>query len=104
MIAAPSYCATKAAIHSYSMSLREQLRETPVSVVEIVPPYVQTELLGPDQANDPNAMPLADFIAQAMALLEAGDLEVVVDTCKPLRFAAENGNLPEVMKMLNQQH
>jgi uncharacterized oxidoreductase len=104
MTAVPTYCATKAAIHSYSMSLREQLRQTSVSVVEVIPPYVQTELLRPEQANDPNAMPLADFIAETMTLLEKGDTEVVVNACKPLRFAAENGNLAEVMMMLNAQH
>ncbi|OTP78456.1 Oxidoreductase, short-chain dehydrogenase/reductase family [Caballeronia sordidicola] len=75
-----------------------------MSVVELVPPYVQTELLVPEQASDPNAMPLADFIAETMTLFEKGDAEVVVDACKPLRFAAENGNLPEVMEMLNAQH
>jgi len=67
---APTYCATKAAIHSYSQSLRVQLRGTPVQVIELVPPYVQTELMGPAQAADPNAMPLADYIAETMALLE----------------------------------
>jgi len=104
MTSVPTYCATKAAVHSYSMSLREQLRKTSVSVVELVPPYVQTELLVPEQASDPNAMPLADFIAETMTLFEKGDAEVVVDACKPLRFAAENGNLSEVMEMLNAQH
>jgi uncharacterized oxidoreductase len=67
---APAYCATKAAIHSYSQSLRVQLRNSSVQVIELVPPYVQTELLAPSQATDPNAMPLADYISETMALLE----------------------------------
>jgi uncharacterized oxidoreductase len=68
---APTYCATKAAIHSYSQTLRVQLRNTSVQVIELVPPYLQTELLNPSQATDPNAMPLADYISETMALLEA---------------------------------
>jgi uncharacterized oxidoreductase len=67
---APTYCATKAAIHSYSQTLRVQLKDTSVRVIELVPPYLQTELLNPAQAADPNAMPLADYIAETMALLE----------------------------------
>jgi len=59
-----SYCATKAAIHSYTQSLRYQLRGTSVQVLELIPPYVQTHLMGARQANDPNAMPLEDFITE----------------------------------------
>lgn len=102
----PTYSATKAAIHSWSMSLREQLKHTSVEVIEIVPPYVQTELLGPHQAVDPAAMPLADFIAEVMTILEtqpkAG--EVIVERCKPLRFAEATGTLSQVFAALNAQH
>jgi uncharacterized oxidoreductase len=58
MAITPTYCATKAAIHAYTEALRYQLRDTSVEVLELIPPYVQTELTGPRQANDPNAMPL----------------------------------------------
>ena len=40
----PVYCATKAALHSFSMSLRHQLKDTCIRVVEVVPPMVDTEL------------------------------------------------------------
>jgi uncharacterized oxidoreductase len=99
--AAPAYCATKAAIHSWSISMRDQLKDTSVAVVEIAPPYVQTELLGPQQASDPHAMPLEDFIRETLALLERGDDEVIVDYCKPLRFAEADGKFVEMLGMLN---
>jgi uncharacterized oxidoreductase len=89
----PTYCATKAAIHSYSQSLRYQLKDTNVRVVEIAPPYVQSELMGVRQASDPMAMPLKDFIAETMAILEANPdvTEVLVERVKPQRFAEARG-------------
>jgi uncharacterized oxidoreductase len=102
----PTYSATKAAIHSWSMALREQLRATSVEVIEIAPPYVQTELLGPQQAVDPAAMPLAEFTAEVMALLEGRPAsgEIIVERCKPLRFAAENGQVAAIFAQLAAQH
>jgi uncharacterized oxidoreductase len=89
----PTYCATKAAIHSYSQSLRYQLKSTNVEVIELVPPYVQTELMGSEQANDPRAMPLKEFIDEVFAILKAKPdvTEVLVERVKPLRFAELNG-------------
>jgi uncharacterized oxidoreductase len=100
----PTYCATKAALHSYSQSLRWQLRETPVDVLEIAPPYVQTELGGPAQAVDPRAMPLADFIAETMQIIQSQPdaQEVCVEKVKPLRFAEATGNFDAVFTMLGQ--
>ena len=101
MAAVPTYCATKAALHSYTMSLRQQLRQTTTGVIEIVPPQVQTNL-SPNHAHDERAMPLGDFIAEVMAILEDGSSdEVVVERCKPIRFAAERGTLTEVFKTFN---
>ncbi len=103
MAATPTYSATKAAIHSYSMALRHQLRDTSVQVIEIIPPYVQTELLGAHQAHDPAAMPLSDFITEVMQLLsgDAASAEVVVGRCAPLRFAAENGKIDAMFQAMN---
>jgi len=89
----PTYSATKAALHSYAQSLRVQLRQTSIQVIEIAPPYVQTELGGKAQATDPNAMPLKDFIAEALQILSSDpDVEeVLVKRVLPHRYAAERG-------------
>ena len=96
----PTYSATKAGLHSYTMALRRQLAGSSVEVIELPPPYVRTELTGPHQAVDPRAMPLADFIAEVMAILgqDPTPSEVIVENCRPLRFAAENGNLAEIFE------
>lgn len=93
MAITPTYCATKAAIHSYSQSLRYQLRSTKVQVIEVIPPYVRTGLMGPGQAADERAMPLEDFINETMNILETQDSvsETIVERVKPLRFAEEGG-------------
>jgi len=106
MVATPTYSATKSAIHAYSMALREQLKDTPVDVIEIAPPYVQTMLQGEKQANDERAMPLNAFIAEVMDILtnRPEEKEVIVERCKPLRFAAENGNFDQVFGMVNSLH
>lgn len=85
----PTYCATKAAIHSWTQSLRWQMRGTPVEVLELIPPYVQTELMGERQKQDPRAMPLADFIAEVMQILrtQPDAREICVQRVHPLRFA-----------------
>jgi uncharacterized oxidoreductase len=84
---------TKAALHSYAHSLRFQLRNTPIRVIEIPPPYVQTELGGKSQATDPNAMPLRDFISEVMQILKSDPHveEVLVKRVLPHRYAAERG-------------
>lgn len=103
LAASPTYCATKAAIHSYTESLRYQLRNTRVQVIEIVPPYVQTELQGTRQLNDPNAMPLKDFIQETFALLQSNSdaREILVERVKSLRFADTNGMYAEIFARLN---
>ena len=106
MVATPTYSATKSAIHAYSMALREQLKDTSVEVIEIAPPYVQTTLQGEKQAKDERAMPLDAFITEVMDILtnRPDAKEVIVERCKPLRFAAENGNFDQVFGMVNSPH
>lgn len=93
LAATPTYSATKAAIHSFSESLRHQLKDTGVDVIEIAPPYVQTGLMGAHQASDPNAMPLAEFTDEVMRILDTQPdvREVLVQRVQRQRFAAERG-------------
>jgi uncharacterized oxidoreductase len=97
----PTYSATKAAIHSYTCSLRYQLKDTTTEVLEIIPPYVQTDLLG--GAEDPRAMPLKDFIAQTIEILntQPTPAENCVKNVHGLRFAEAGGNFDAVFKGLN---
>jgi len=97
----PTYCATKAALHSYTLSLRYQLRNTNIEVLELIPPYVATDLM--DGADDPRAMPLDKFIAEVMEILKTQPTppEICVENVKRLRLAAENGNFDTIFNGLN---
>jgi uncharacterized oxidoreductase len=101
---APTYSATKAALHSYTESLRFQFRATLLEFLEIIPPYVQTELGGPAQAADPRAMPLKDFIAETMQILrdQPEAREICVERVKPLRTAEATGSFDKMLQMLGQ--
>jgi len=97
----PTYCATKAALHSYTQSLRYQLKGTTTEVVELIPPYVQTDLM--NGASDPRAMPLNQYIAEVMEIWKAQPEapEICVENVKRLRFAAESGHFDAVFTGLN---
>lgn len=100
--ATPTYGATKAAIHSWTVSLRHQLRNTKVEVVEIVPPLVATNF-APGQASNPNAMALDAFISEAVALLCADETpkEVLVQRALPQRIAESSGHFDAVFSLIN---
>jgi uncharacterized oxidoreductase len=71
---APIYCATKAAMHSFTLSLRRQLAGTPVQVIEVIPPAVNTDLGGPGLHTF--GVPLDEFLDAVVPRIEAGDQEV----------------------------
>jgi uncharacterized oxidoreductase len=98
----PTYCATKAALHSYSQSLRYQLKNTAIEVLEIIPPYVQTHLA--HGADDPRAMPLVPFIAETMAILKTQPTpkEICVKNVNGLRLAEQRGIFDKVFTGLNE--
>ena len=102
LVLTPTYSATKAAIHSWSQSLRARLADTSIDVIEIAPPAVATELM-PGHAASAHSMPLADFINETMALLENNPAaaEILVERVHPLRFAERDGQYEAVFGMLN---
>src|SRR5438105_1308555 len=83
--AAPIYSATKAAIHSYTQSLRFQLEETGVEVIELMPPAVKTELSAEIAEGDGIALMTADqLVKQSFASLKTGALEIRPGQAKQL--------------------
>lgn len=105
LVATPTYNATKAAIHSWTQSLRRQLADTSVEVLELAPPAVATDLM-PGHAENPQSMPLADFTSEVIGLIERGETprgEILVERVKPLRFAEANG-YEAVFERLNGAH
>ncbi len=99
--ATPTYSATKAAIHSFTESMRVQLSDTPVQVIELVPPAVQTDLMG--QNDSPHAMPLDAFLDEVMQLIatEPDAAEITVQGVGFLRHAVANGSYGQVLAGLS---
>ncbi|WP_433931081.1 SDR family oxidoreductase [Curtobacterium flaccumfaciens] len=99
----PTYSATKAALHSFSESLRVQLSkaETGIQVIEIVPPGVRTELM--DQQESEHAMPLEDYLTEVMGLLADNPHadEVVVERALPMRRATLDGSYNDMLTMFS---
>lgn len=101
MAVTATYNATKAAIHSYSQSLRHQLAGK-VEVIELAPPAVQTDLT-PGQSTRANYLPLETFIDQAMALFEQQPTpaEILVPNALFLRNAEAEGRYTAAFDVLN---
>jgi uncharacterized oxidoreductase len=100
----PTYCASKAFLHSWLVSLRHQLRRIPIEVLELSPPYVRTELTGAQQASDPRAMVLDEYVTQVMDLLDPADHpggEILLERDKPRRWAERDCTYDTIFAALN---
>ena len=102
LAATPSYSASKAAIHLLSESIRLQYADTSVQIIELVPPSVRTELV-PGQEDNEQAMPLDEFITEAVGLLESQPdaKEIQVERVKFLRYGEARGDYDQVVATLN---
>jgi len=85
LAAAPVYSATKAAVHSFTISLRHQLAATGLQVIELIPPVVETDLHRAQPVKPPRALALDAFVSAAMTGLDAGKDEIAVGLAKALR-------------------
>jgi short-subunit dehydrogenase involved in D-alanine esterification of teichoic acids len=102
--ATPTYNATKAAIHSFTESLRVQLTKSNVRVVELVPPATRTTLM--NQENSEVAMPLEEFLTEVMDLLRTQpDAEqILVERVKWQRNAEAEGRYQDVLNVLSARY
>jgi uncharacterized oxidoreductase len=102
LVATPTYSATKAAIHSYTQSLRDALSGK-VEVIELAPPAVQTELT-PGQSTREGYLPLEDFIDEVMSLFatDPTPAEILVDRVGFLRKAEAENRFDQTFAALNE--
>lgn len=97
----PIYCATKAAIHSFTMSLRFQLRETPIKVFEVIPPTVHdTELKGRKLEKTDYSISSAEMVDAVIKGLEADQYEITAGASRNLANASK-AELDQIFKNMN---
>lgn len=98
---APAYNATKAAVHSYSESLRIQLAGTGIQVIELIPPAVRTTMM--NQQDNPQAMPVEEYLTETMSILhdQPDVTEVTVQRVGFLRDAEREHRYAETLAAVN---
>jgi uncharacterized oxidoreductase len=101
LAAAPTYSATKAALHTYTESLRFQLHDSGIQVIEIAPPRVETDMPGPSD-ND-YTMVVEDFVDEVLSLLavQPDAAEIVVKAARSVRDAERNGVYAQTFAAIN---
>lgn len=97
---APVYCATKAALHSFTLSLRHQLANTPIAVIEIIPPAVNTDLGGAGQHTF--GVPLSEFTDGIVEQLQNGSVEATYGFSSESSRASRE-QLDAIFKRMNQR-
>ena len=100
----PVYCATKAALHSFTMSLRHQLRNTSIKVFEIIPPTVDTDLdkgARDRRGQEDRGIPASEVALAAIKALEKDEYEIAVGMAEDLRKGALN-NPEQLFQRMNQ--
>jgi len=99
MARVPVYCATKAALHSFTLSLRHQLADTPIEVIEIIPPAVDTDLGGPGLHTF--GVKVEDFLDAVLPRIEKGEREVAFGFAEQSSHASR-AELDQLSARLNQ--
>jgi len=100
----PVYCATKAAIHSFSLSLRHQLKDTSIEVFEIIPPIVDTELdkgARGERGQQDRGIPPSEVARATLKALENDEYELAVGMAENLRMGSRN-NPEQTFQNINQ--
>jgi uncharacterized oxidoreductase len=97
----PVYCATKAALHSFTLSLRHHLAKTPIKVIEIIPPAVNTDLGGPGLHNF--GVPLDEFSDAIFSRLQGDELEIAYGFAQKSSRASRQ-ELDGLFEQMNQPH
>ena len=100
----PVYCASKAALHSFSVSLRQQLKETRIKVFEIIPPMVDTELdkgSRDSRGHKDRGIPPAEVAAETMKALRGNIFEHAVGMAQTLYQAVRSNQIQFVFRQMN---
>lgn len=99
LLKVPVYCATKAFFHSFTLSLRELLKEKNIEVIEIIPPALNTDLGG--KGLHDFAPPVSDFILSVFEQIKKGNKEITFGMSEAM-VQAGPGEIREVFKRMNQ--